>query len=483
MRKIWSTSDIEYLKNNYETATKEQLCSILNTSWDKIKDKATKLGGINRQKIKCDVAAVLADYSAAMPLAELWAKHDISNPTLRILLKKHNIAGRNNSLAELKDIETFKLDYQTLPINDISAKYGVSNPTVTAKARELNLIRPRALLYNRSPFLAKEQEICDKYVNAAKSMAMLATEYLCSIGTIFQILHKNNVEVRPVNQYGAAETGVRTWLKEVTGLDFITNRTVLEGKEIDMYNADMKIGLEYCGLFWHCDYFPKKDRTYHYDKFLLAKQKGVQLVTMFEDEWINRQEQVKGALLSILHKNTRKLHGRKCTVKTIDKALGNKFYDDYHIQGKANLGQHYAGLYYLDELVGVMSFGLHHRDITKHTLDRLCFKTGVSVAGGSNKLFKFLLDTTGITELISWSDNRWFQGQVYEKLGFKKDQDMKPDYSYVDIKDNLRLSKQSQKKSNSGCPENITEKDWSIKKGLYRMWDCGKTRWTYTKDN
>ena len=84
----------------------------------------------------------------------------------------------------------------------------------------------------------------------------------------------------------------------------------------------------------------------------------------------------------------------------------------------------------------------------------------------------------GYKDLISWSDNRWSQGRVYEKMGFTLDSELPQDYSYVNVKRPIeRLSKQSQKKSNTNCPEGMTEKEWAEERGLARIWDCGKKRW------
>ncbi len=35
------------------------------------------------------------------------------------------------------------------------------------------------------------------------------------------------------------------------------------------------------------------------------------------------------------------------------------------------------------------------------------------------------------------------------------------------------------KKSNTGCPEDKTEKEWCLENGYVRIWDCGKKRWSY----
>lgn len=477
MIKNWTKDEILELKYCYATTTKEELVAKFNTSWAKIKNKAAKIGGLNRQKCNIDEQALIADYKTNIPLKDLWVKYNVSNPTIIKILSKHNIAKRNNRLNNI-DIAQFGSDYTSMSIHEISRKYDVSRPTIITTAKQLGLVRPKVFLHKQPKLLKVEHEICKKYTENNKSMDILSKEYNVHTSTIFNLLHKHNIEIKD-SKYGATEQQIREWLKEVTGKDFLNTREVLKGKEIDLYNVEYNTGIEYCGLHWHNE---KAGRgvNYHYDKYKLCKEKNIRLITIFEDEWYVRQPQIKGALLSILNINVTRLYARKCEVKLITKAIGNAFYDDQHIQGKASLGIYFAGLYYNTELIGVMSFGKHHRDTTKYVLDRLCFKAGLSVAGGSSKLFKFLLKESNVTELVSWSDNRWFQGKVYEKLGFTKDCELGPDYSYVDTnKNRTRVSKQSQKKGNVNCPDDMTEKEWCYKRGLYRIWDCGKIRWIW----
>ena len=147
----------------------------------------------------------------------------------------------------------------------------------------------------------------------------------------------------------------------------------------------------------------------------------------------------------------------------------------------------FFGLFFENELCSVMSLGRHNRqlDVNKKeiTLDRLCFKDGYSVIGGSSKLFKACLkwaSDNGYKKIISFSDNRWSLGRVYEKMGFILEKEYGADYSYVDVNNpRKRLSKQSQKKSMTDCPENLTEHSWAIQRGLAKIYDCGKKRWVF----
>jgi hypothetical protein len=105
----------------------------------------------------------------------------------------------------------------------------------------------------------------------------------------------------------------------------------------------------------------------------------------------------------------------------------------------------------------------------------MCFKPNIQVVGGASKL---LASLRGDQPIISWSDNRWSQGNVYKEMGFTLGQELPQDYSYVDLKKPYRrISKQSQKKSNTNCPTSLTERQWCAERGLARIWDCGKKRW------
>jgi len=289
----------------------------------------------------------------------------------------------------------------------------------------------------------------------------------------------------PIKKFGKTQESIKIWLNEY-GLNFESDYEVLEGKELDLYDKDKKIAIEYCGIYWHNEDSPEpRTSKYHYNKYKGCKDKGIQLLTIFDDEWKNRQNIIKSVILSKLGLFSKRTYARKCTTKQIDKKIFSDFCEANHVQGKNSLSLICFGLFFENELVGVMDLGRHHRKKEKDTmvLTRLCFKEGMQIVGGSSKLFKTCVDwckNNNISKIISWSDNRWSDGSIYRNLGFSFEEELRPDYCYVNIKNpKKRISKQSQKKSNSNCPENMTELEWAKSRGLSRIWDCGKTRWNY----
>lgn len=289
--------------------------------------------------------------------------------------------------------------------------------------------------------------------------------------------------MRRNRKFGKSESLLGKWLNSL-GFNFKSNYTLIPGREIDLYEGSLGLGIEYCGLFWHNEMSPApRGQKYHIEKYNRCRDLGVRLITIFEDEWIGRKEQCQNFLLSVLGKTPRKIHARSCDVVEIRKDELFAFCENHHIQGRPRSCLVAFGIKYEGELLGVMSLSHHHRQnhTTEAVLNRFCMSSDTHVAGGASRLFSRCRAWAAEKEyksIISWSDNRWSDGNVYKKLGFTFHKEIPEDYSYVIVKKpSKRISKQSCMKRNTGCPKEMTERDWATSQGLARIWDCGKKRW------
>lgn len=168
------------------------------------------------------------------------------------------------------------------------------------------------------------------------------------------------------------------------------DRTLLNSKELDIYIPDKNIAIEFNGIYWHSEK-NKKDKNYHYNKWLECKQKGVQLITIWEDDWDNRKDIVKTMLAHKLHvSNQDKIYARKTFIKEVDYMQASSFCENTHIQGVS------SGTYYIslnlnsmdtDEIVA-MSVWRKQKDILY--LDR--YSTSCHVVGGLGKMLKYVND-------------------------------------------------------------------------------------------
>ena len=256
------------------------------------------------------------------------------------------------------------------------------------------------------------------------------------------------------------------------------NRT--GGREIDIYIPNIQLGIEYCGLYWHNENSPtSRGKTYHYNKMIKSNNNGISLITIFGDEWLNSKKQVKSFLRSKLDKNDIKIYGRDTEIKELDRDISNAFFDRYHIQGRVR-AMISLGLFKDEELIAAISGSEHHRIKGQFTLNRLCFKENITVVGGSSKLNSYLClwaKDKGYDKIVTWSDNRWSEGNVYKSMGYNLEEELGPDYSYVYGIE--RLSKQSCQKKHllkKGAVGN-TEHEMALSLGYSRIYDCGKKRW------
>lgn len=225
-----------------------------------------------------------------------------------------------------------------------------------------------------------------------------------------------------------------------------------------------------------------KSERWVYETLKSERLNNTNTFIFFKHEWNNKKQQILSHIDSY-EKQERKIYARNCFVKEISIKEHRNFCESYHIQGSNKLSIVSFGIFYKEELLGVLSLGRHSRNNNFTVLDRLCFKQGCRVIGGSSKLFSVAKDWAlekGISSIISFSDERLSLGNVYEKLGFVLDCILPPDYFYVKENDlNIAFSKQSQSKNFTGCPTGVAEKDWAKKRGLIQVFDAGKKRWIY----
>ncbi len=77
--------------------------------------------------------------------------------------------------------------------------------------------------------------------------------------------------------------------------EILLHSKVLDGKEIDIYVPKLKLGIEYNGSAFHASengVFSNKDKYYHKNKFLLAKERGINLITVFDKDYEEHKEYI-----------------------------------------------------------------------------------------------------------------------------------------------------------------------------------------------
>ena len=254
------------------------------------------------------------------------------------------------------------------------------------------------------------------------------------------------------------------------------SKKIIPPYQLDIFVPEHNLAVEYNGIYYHSEKSGIPN-DYHLNKTTLCKDKEIQLIHIFEDEWNNKQDIVRSMLLNKLGLVENKIYARKCTIREIEAKIKDGFLKENHIQGHC-VSSVNLGLFHEEELVSVMTFG--KRKITgqeaKDELLRFCNKLNTSVVGGASRMFKFYIDAYSPDEIVSYADKRWFSGKMYEALGFKLDHESAPNYWYI-VQGRREHRVKYQKHKLPALLENFDDAktEWQNMQdhGYDRIWDCG----------
>jgi len=251
----------------------------------------------------------------------------------------------------------------------------------------------------------------------------------------------------------------------------------LNKNEFDIYVKDKKLAIEFNGLYWHGEK-NQTNKNYHYEKWKLCNDNGIKLITIWEDDWNNKQDLVKSMLRNQLGLNENKIYARKTKIKEIFYNDTKQFLKDNHIQGNCQSSIR-LGLYYENELVSLMTFG--KRNIGKKTqfeLLRFCNKQNTSVAGGASKLFKHFVDNYNPFKVVSYANLDISDGSLYETLGFENKGHTGVNYWWVKDKQKFhRNNFMKHKLVSKGSDINKTADEIMRERGYYKIYGNGNLKY------
>ena len=415
-------------------------------------------------------------------------RYGVENPSQsdEIKKKKEDTCLKNYGVKNILEKEEIRLAGQQALIDKYGVKYAFENKDIQNKAIERK----------RSEFFGK-WDIHIGYTDDGKWICKCphndcdkCSEKQFIINQImFHDRMRNESEIctkllppGSSNQGTTIELFIRNILDKYN-IEYINNvRNIIPPKEVDIYIPSKKIAIECNGIFWHS----KKESNYHIEKFKACCEKGIQLLTLWED-WIKtKPEIVESVLLSKLGIYNNKIYARKCDIKEVDSKICNKFLNENHIQGRSTSTIRY-GLYYNNELVSIMTFSKSRVGVGKNEdgfeLVRFCNKKNTLVIGGASKLFKYFIKQHNPNQIVSYSSNDISNGGLYELLNFKNDNKINSAYWYIQQGTFQRFHRYNFRKSKlkeMGFDiENNTEREIMENLPYFRIYDSGTIRWVY----
>jgi hypothetical protein len=440
-------------------------------------------------------------YGANSPMC-LQETQKKSKETLFLNYGVHN-PGESEELIK-KRVESFKANidqYKESYRKTSLEKYGVDHPWMS------NTIHKRSVVSSK----IKKNEVTKKLVEEKLknypeyklididfTPLIKSIKMLCPSGHIFDInrtsLYERNINnselctiCNPICKgISGMEIAMFNFIKANYTLDIVSNsRKVIPPHEVDIYLPDIKLAFEFNGLYWHSN-LNKKD-NYHRVKYDNSQLVGLNLITIWEDDWIYKQDIVKSFILNKLNKTQHKIYARKCTIKEISYSDSKNFLENNHLQGDVKSPIR-VGLFHNNELVSLMTFSKlrlplqssdKKRNIEGHIeLTRFCNKVYTNVIGGASKLLKYVINKYTPVQIETYSDNLISNGNLYEKLGFEYIHTSDPGYWYViGGKREHRFNWRKQRLISLGYDANKTEEEIMAELGHYRIYNAGNKKW------
>jgi hypothetical protein len=367
-------------------------------------------------------------------------------------------------------------------------RYGVENPF-----QNVDIRRKTSISIIQATFLEKEQlfldnniQLLDDYSGIRNNAKNVYYKFRCLIcnNEFEHYLANGNIPKCPKcfpPNFGTSniEKEVQIWLSSQINIQ--NNKRFFDDNkykyELDVFIEEKKIGIELNGLYWHSEVSGGKDRNYHLEKMKWFNRQGIQIIQIFDFEWIEKREIVKSIIKAKLGLTDRNIYARQCKVGIVDNKIANEFLMENHIQGRVPSNVK-VGLFYGDELVSVLTFGKsRYNKKYEWEILRFCNALNTNVVGGFSKMLKFFTENYKPKSIITYADARFSDGGLYRKNGFTEMAFSKPNYFYTQKYDGLESRVKYQKhklkdKLESFDPE-LTEWENMQMNGFDRVWDCG----------
>lgn len=365
-------------------------------------------------------------------------------------------------------------DVRERTLATLKEKYNVDN------INRINIPQASLHLLNDSNFLMSF------HVHQGHPLNHIATLLGVSYKCVYNAMVIHDIPITKTNNpISVGEQEVFDFVKTLCPDAEQSNRTVLRGKELDIFIPELKIAIEYCGLYWHSSAHSRITRNYHKNKLEECNRQGIRLITLFENEWLYSKSIVKKKIQHILSKSSdRVIYARNTHIRQLTNDVAKAFHKKHHIQGMPKVSSISIGAFDEDEeCVAVMTFTKR-----KSYCELVRFSTSCRVVGGFSKMFKYATTTQNIDHdvFVSFVDCRWSTSDVYKQCGWEVDSFLPPDYKYVEgdrlvHKFNYRHKNLPNKLTN--YDPTLSEYQNTKNHNVHRVYDCGKIRMKWTSNN
>lgn len=244
-----------------------------------------------------------------------------------------------------------------------------------------------------------------------------------------------------------------------------TARSVVKNRELDMYVPGRGIAIEANGVYWHTEKFGKTER-YHANKAEACAEQGINLVTIWEDDWKARRTGAEAVLRSVLNLKT----PGALRVDSIALDEANAYLAEYSLEAPAaqNPSKSYpfvaVGAHEGGSIVAVV---IYHK-----TPERGLRIDKYAANGASPRYLESLIShlegtVTGYDHILYDDSSERSQRAVFERNGFAVRNKLNPRHTLV--KGSTRYVPDAPEVNDGGTYE--------------KAWDCGGTVYRRERKN
>lgn len=241
-------------------------------------------------------------------------------------------------------------------------------------------------------------------------------------------------------------------------------RKIIHPYEIDIYIPETQTAIEFNGLYWHNEN-AGKDKNYHMNKWSKCKEKGIQLIQIWEDDWNRKPELVKQTInqqLNRLKAPLEQLTDDGFLPLTQNEA--DSFLLDHHLNGSVK-GEIRIGL--TEKIIGsdqktkIHTVAVAERDSSNNYVTIKRYATSKSTLTNFAQILKYIEVVYAPFKITIFSDNCFENGKLYQEHRFQLKNDIPADYTYLHKR--KRVAK-----------ETLTTEE---KNKSPKIWDAGKVKW------
>jgi hypothetical protein len=254
-------------------------------------------------------------------------------------------------------------------------------------------------------------------------------------------------------------------------------------REIDIVSDVRKVAIEYGSIYWHSEIHGDKDNRYHRQKYEACRDKGYRLYTIFDSDDVDTViDNIVNSLVP-----GKKIGARECVVGEVPKGECIPFENWHHFSGSVGASVR-IGLWHEGHLVSTMSFSKprfskgYEWEIARYTVG-----TGLTVRGGAQRLFRWFVDNHDPVSVMTFSNLRFGEGNVYGRLGMERQRDSSPTYWYWHperpgkVYSRVKFQKHKLAEQLDRFDQSLSEWTNMQLNGWDRIWDCGNAVWTWRK--